>query len=78
MTNGKVLGGFAEEENRNILSPQQVRSKGHPLCKRKTSKIEKICQNKKEKNGKKKLDYRQTMKVKLKYESTLYIITLLF
>ncbi|KAK0581459.1 hypothetical protein LWI29_014019 [Acer saccharum] len=62
MTNGKVLGGFAEEENRNILSPQQVRSKGHPLCKRKTSKIEKICQNKKEKNGKKKLDYQQIMK----------------
>ncbi|KAK1579019.1 hypothetical protein Q3G72_034960 [Acer saccharum] len=62
MTNGKELGGFAEEENRNILSPQQVRSKGRPPCKRKTSKIEKICRNKKEKNGKKKLDYRQTMK----------------
>ncbi|KAI9156581.1 hypothetical protein LWI28_008975 [Acer negundo] len=62
MTNGKELGGFAEEENRNILSLQQVRNKGRPPCKRKTSKIEKICRNMKEKNGKKKLDYQQTMK----------------
>ncbi|TXG51722.1 hypothetical protein EZV62_024246 [Acer yangbiense] len=38
MTNGKEFGGFAEEENHNILSSQQVRSKGHPPVQKKDIK----------------------------------------